>query len=100
MTNNTKLIYLNLLNDFIIKKIPKEEISIIKIIDVDNFLIFKGSTTLLEPLNLFSITDEFKKYYDLPEDIKLNTIDLIKYGMEDFDIFESPIIISSRNNLN
>lgn len=100
MTNNTKLTYLNLLNDFIMKKIPKEESSMIKIIDVGNFLIFKGSTTSLEPLDLFSITDEFKKYYELPEGTKLNTIDLIKYGVEDFDIFEFPIIISSKNNLN
>lgn len=97
MDDTMRLCYINLLNDFIMSKIPNNEPTIIKIVDVGNFLIIKGISTLSEPLDIFSITNEFKEKYDTPEDIKFNTIDLIDYSTEkDYKLFNVPILTSVR----
>lgn len=91
--------YINLLNDFIINKVPNNEPTIIKIIDVGNFLIVKGTTSLYEPLDIFTITNEFREKYDIPEEIRLNTIDLIEYSSEkEYKFCDSSILTSVRYN--
>lgn len=95
--DSIRLYYINLLNDFIISKIPNNEPTVIKIIDVGNFLIIKGISSLSEPLDIFSITNEFKEKYGTPEDFKFNTIDLIDYSTEkDYKLFNIPILTSVR----
>jgi hypothetical protein len=79
--------YIILLNEYIINKIPKNESSLIKILDVGNFLILKGFTTYNKDLDILKIVDEFRERYDIPENIKMNTIDLIEYS-SDYDYFK------------
>jgi hypothetical protein len=100
MNNSLRLCYLNLLNDFILNKIPNNETSVIKIIDVGNFLILKGSTTLSKPLDIFLITKEFMEKFELPDDIKFNTIDLIEYSIndEEYEFKDIQILSSIRYN--
>lgn len=73
----------NLFADFILSKIPKEEQSIIKVIDCINFFIIKGKTTYNEVLDLSTLTSEFEqKYSSIISDVKVShTIDLIEYGV-------------------
>lgn len=73
----------NLFADFILLKIPKEEQSIIKVVDCKNFYIIKGQTTSKEILDLPTITSEFsQKFHHLVGDVKMShTIDLIDYDM-------------------
>lgn len=78
---NSKLSIVNLFSDFILNKIPKEEESIIQVVDCFNFYVIKGKTTHEEPLNISLIRDEFTvEFKDLIGDRKLShTIDLIEY---------------------
>jgi hypothetical protein len=78
---NSRLSIVNLLADFILNKIPKEEESIIQVVDCLNFYVIKGKTTHITPLDISSIKDEFiGKYESLMGDIKMShTIDLIEY---------------------
>lgn len=78
---NSRLSILNLFADFILNKIPKEEESIIQIVDCLNFYVIKGKTTYNEPLDISSIRDEFiSKYESVLGDIKMtHTIDLVEY---------------------
>jgi hypothetical protein len=71
----------NLFADFILSKIPKEEQSIIKVVDCKNFYIIKGKTSSKEILDLPTITSEFsQKFHQFIGDIKMShTIDLIDY---------------------
>jgi hypothetical protein len=73
----------NLFADFILSKIPKEEQSIIKVIDCTNFFVIKGKTTYNEVLDLSTITSEFEKTHkSIINDIKIShSIDLIEYGI-------------------
>jgi len=73
----------NLFADFILSKIPKEEQSIIKVIDCTNFFVIKGKTTYNEVLDLSTLTSEFeKKYKSMIKDVKIShSIDLIEYGL-------------------
>lgn len=73
----------NLFADFILSKIPKEEQSIIKVIDCTNFFVIKGKTTYNEVLDLSTLTSEFeKKYKSIIKDVKIShSIDLIEYGL-------------------
>ena len=73
----------NLFADFILSKIPKEEQSIIKVIDCANFFVIKGKTTYNEVLDLSTLTSEFeKKYKSIIKDVKItHSIDLIEYGL-------------------
>ena len=77
----TRLGITNLLSDFILNKIPSDELSVIQVVDCKNLIIIKGQTTSSEILEISKIIDEFKeKYSELLSDIKLtNFIDIIEY---------------------
>ena len=77
----SRLSLVNLFADFILNQIPKEEESIIQVVDCFNFYVIKGKTTYNEPLNIGKLKDEFIiKFEELIGDIKLtHTIDLIEY---------------------
>ena len=60
-SKNSKLSTVNLFADFILNKIPKEEESIIQVIDCINFMVIKGKTTYNAPLNILEIKNEFLK---------------------------------------
>jgi hypothetical protein len=77
----SKLSLVNLFADFILNKIPKEEESIIQVVDCFNFYVIKGKTTHKEPLNIGELRDEFiVQFEELIGDRKLtHTIDLIEY---------------------
>jgi hypothetical protein len=77
----SRLSFVNLFADFILNQIPKEEESIIQVVDCFNFYVIKGKTTYNEPLNIGKLKDEFIiKFEELIGDIKLtHTIDLIEY---------------------
>jgi len=78
---SSRLSIVNLLADFILNKIPKEEESIIQVVDCLNFYVIKGKTTYTTPLDIATIKDEFiSKHESLLGDIKMtHTIDLIEY---------------------
>ena len=80
-SKSSKLSIVNLLSDYILSKIPKEEESIIQVVDCNNFYVIKGKTTHNEPLDIVKIKDEFvSKYEELLGERKLShTIDLIEY---------------------
>ena len=77
----SRLSLVNLFADFILNQIPKEEESIIQVVDCFNFYVIKGKTTYNEPLNIGKLKDEFIiKFEELIGNIKLtHTIDLIEY---------------------
>ena len=77
-TPNSRVYIVNLLSDFILSKISKEEESIITIADCMNFYVVKGKTTSNKILDLSSICDEFSEKYKLEKPIS-HTIDLIEY---------------------
>jgi hypothetical protein len=79
---SSKLSIVNLFSDFILNQIPKEEESIIQVVDCLNFYVIKGKTTYNETLDIQKIKDEFAlKFEHLLENKKLShTIDLIEYG--------------------
>jgi hypothetical protein len=80
-SKSSKLSIVNLLSDYILSQIPKEEESIIQVVDCNNFYVIKGKTTHNEPLDIVKIKDEFiSKYEELLGERKLShTIDLIEY---------------------
>lgn len=84
----SRLFAVNLFADFILNKIPKEQQTIIQVVDCLNFYLIKGKTTYKDLLNMSEIIEEFKVKYEefLPEHIngkKLShTIDLIEYNKE------------------
>ena len=80
-STNSRLSVVNLFADFILNQIPKEEETIIQVVDCLNFHVIKGKTTHKEPLDISLVKDEFiKKFEYLFPEIKLtNTIDLIEY---------------------
>ena len=77
----SRLSLVNLFADFILNQIPKEEESIIQVVDCFNFYVIKGKTTYNEPLNIGKLKDEFIiKFEDLIGEVKLtHIIDLIEY---------------------
>lgn len=77
----SRLSLVNLFADFILNQIPKEEESIIQVIDCLNFYVIKGKTTHNEPLNIGKLKDDFiVKFDEFIGDIKItHTIDLIEY---------------------
>ena len=77
----SKLSIVNLLSDFILNQIPKEEQTIIQVVDCYNFYVIKGRTTYKEPLDLAKVRDEFiSKYEEFLGEYKIShTIDLIEY---------------------
>lgn len=78
----SRLSLVNLFSDFILNQIPKEEESIIQVVDCLNFYVIKGKTTYNEQLNIGKIKDEFiEKFKDFIGDTKLtHSIDLIEYN--------------------
>jgi hypothetical protein len=80
----SRLSVVNLFADYILNKIPKEEQTIIQIVDCLNFYVIKGKTTYNDLLNMSEIIDEFKKIS--PETINTkqlsHTFDLIEYGQD------------------
>lgn len=80
-TINSKGFLINLLAEFILEKINKNENSIIKVIDCINFIIVKGKTTSTDILDLSKISEEFNSKYS-PEKKITHTIDLIEYNQE------------------
>jgi hypothetical protein len=84
----SRLSAVNLFADFVLSKIPKEQQTIIQVVDCLNFYVIKGKTTHNDLLNMSEIIDEFKIKYEefLPEHVngkKLShTIDLIEYNKE------------------
>lgn len=81
---NSKLSIVNLFSDFILNKFPKEEESIIQVVDCINFYVIKGKTTHKEPLNISEIRDEFiTKFESIIGERKIShTIDLIEYNVD------------------
>lgn len=77
----SKIFLTNLLADFILFKIPKNEHSIIRVIDCENFYLIKGKTTYKEPLEISELITEFsEKFSEFLGDKKITrTIDLIEY---------------------
>jgi len=77
----SRLSLVNLFADFILNQIPKEEQTIIQVVDCINFYAIKGKTTYNEPLNIGKLKDDFVvKFENYMGDIKLtHTIDLIEY---------------------
>ena len=78
----SKLSIVNLLADYILNKIPKDEESIIQVVDCMNFYVIKGNTTYKETLDIAKIKDEFtSKFKEQLIELKLtHTIDLIDYN--------------------
>jgi hypothetical protein len=78
---SSKIFLTNLLADFILSKIPKNEHSIVRVIDCENFYLIKAKTTLKKPLEISEIITEFsEKFLEFFGDKKItNTIDLIEY---------------------
>lgn len=79
----SRLSLVNLFADYILNQIPKEEETIIQVVDCINFYVIKGKTSYNEPLNIGKLKDEFVvKFEDLLGDVKLtHTIDLIEYNV-------------------
>jgi len=77
----SKIFLTNLLADFILSKIPKNEHSIIRVIDCGNFYLIKAKTTHKEPLDVSEIITEFSdNFLEFLGDKKItSTIDLIEY---------------------
>lgn len=77
----SKIFLTNLLADFILFKIPKNEHSIIRVIDCENFYLIKAKTTYKEPLEISELITEFsEKFSEFLGDKKITrTIDLIEY---------------------
>lgn len=78
---------INLLADFIVQKLGKENSSKIVVLDVENFFIVKGKTSSKDILNLSEVMTEFQeKYSDYLNEIEIfKTIDLIQYDIKLFD---------------
>lgn len=73
----------NYLADLVLNEIPKKHNTIIEVIDVGNFFLFKGKTDYEETLDLFSIlakslSDNFKDNFSKKIS---HVVDLIEYGV-------------------
>ena len=78
-----KVFLVNLLADFILSKIPKEQKTIIKVVDCENFYVIKGKTSSKEILDLGQLMNDFKNEFKSHiQDNKIShTIDLIEYDV-------------------
>lgn len=87
MVNIDRIFYLSLLSDFIISKLPKNNKSIIKLVDIGNFVIIKGKVSSTDVLDIHKIKNEFEeKYQNIFGSMKVNTIDIIEYESHSSDI--------------
>ena len=96
----SKVFLTNLLADFILSKIPKNEHSIIRVIDCGNFYIVKAKTSHKEPLDISVIVTEFsEKFSDYLGDKEItHTIDLIEYDANMFE--QSELRVTYYNTVN
>jgi hypothetical protein len=81
----------NLLADFILNKISKEEKTILEVNDFVNFIVIKGKTTSKEILNLQEIIEEIKTNYSnifSTGDTLSRVIDIIEYDAKISDCEE------------
>lgn len=99
--NSNKKLFLNLFAEFLLSKIPNNEISKFQIIDCENFFIVKGETTSKELLNLKEIKDEFFDRFEIkfPEKKIFNTIDLINYEVDLTETEEISVMFYNSNDL-
>jgi hypothetical protein len=97
---SSRIFLTNLLSDFILSKIPKNEHSIIRVIDSGNFYLIKAKTTHKEPLDISDIITEFsEKFSEFTGDKKIsNTIDLIEYDAHMLE--QSSLKVSLYNTIN
>lgn len=77
----SKSFIVNLLADFILSKIPHHESTIIKVVDLENFIVIKGKTSSKEVLMLQSIISEFIEKFKIDKQLT-HTIDLIQYDVK------------------
>lgn len=96
----SKVFLTNLLADFILSKIPKNEHSIIRVIDCGNFYLVKAKTSHKESLDISEIITEFsEKFSDYLGDKKITrTIDLIEYDANMFE--QSELRVTYYNTVN
>lgn len=77
-----RIFYLNLFKSFILSKV--EPGSIIKLIDLDNFVVVKGTLVSKTPINLFELgktfSEENKHLFQTEQ--KINTIDILSYNFD------------------
>jgi hypothetical protein len=76
---------INLFADYILNQIPKDEKTIIKIVDCGNFLIIKGKTSHNEILDILKIKNDFCEKFEINLDgfsIFNHTIDLLEYDVK------------------
>lgn len=78
--NIDRVFYLNLFKSFLLSKVGHG--STMSITDFNNFVVVKGNLICDEPINLFTLNQEFntlvKKLF--ADEIKINTIDLLSYN--------------------
>lgn len=100
LSKNSRGYLVNSFADFIISKIPTKELSIIQVVDCENFYVVKGKTTYKEILDLNKVKDEFfEKNPDLKNEKKLlNTIDIIDYGSKIVETEKYKNIFFNSNN--
>ena len=96
----SKVFLTNLLADFILSKIPKNEHSIIRVIDCGNFYIVKAKTSHKEVLDISEIITEFsEKFSEFIGDKEITrTIDLIEYNATMFE--QSELRVTYFNSAN
>jgi len=80
MVSDRKL-QIHLLGEFIKNKVGSNFINI-TLVDLKNFIVVKGKTSSNNLLNLSEIVDEFKKFYEISDEMKFFTIDLIEYNQD------------------
>lgn len=96
----SKIFLTNLLSDFILSKIPKNEHSIIRVIDCGNFYIVKAKTSHKEVLDISEIITQFsEKFSEFIGDKEITrTIDLIEYNATMFE--QSELRVTYFNSAN
>jgi hypothetical protein len=88
-----KIAITNIFADYILEQIGPKKDSIIRVVNLQNFVVVKGITTSTEVLDLTKIKDEFQKKFASRFEFNLffkNTIDLIEYDtkLKQEDFFE------------
>lgn len=83
-TQKIKIIFLNRFAELICKTIGESESTKIEILDCENFIVVKGSTSSKEILDLNQLKEKFlERFQSESENFKIgNTIDLIQYGVD------------------
>jgi hypothetical protein len=86
INKNSRRGIVNLLADFILTRIDKNENSIIQVTDCETFFVINGQTTSETVLDIEKIKTDFSEWFgDILKEVgveKINTIDVIRYGQE------------------